>query len=99
MANNGEQQICFFTKEGHRKNMRCQKTGVTKMLASVSRICSYGHKVVFQAGKSYIEDASTGERSYLREKDGLYMLDAWVPFNPTDGAASAACAGFGRRGS
>ena len=79
MPNNGEQQVALMTKEGCQKGLRFQKTGVRKPLASVSRICEYGHRVVFEKGNSYIEDCRTGEQIFLREVDGLFVLDAWVP--------------------
>ena len=38
-----------------------------------------GNRVVFDEDGSYIEDKNTGERMWLKEKDGMYMLKLWVP--------------------
>lgn len=84
MPNNGEQQVALMTKEGCKKGLRFQKTGVRKPLASVSRICEYGHRVVFERGNSYIEDGKTGEKLHLREVDGLFILDAFIPESSQD---------------
>jgi hypothetical protein len=36
-----------------------------------------GHRVVFDE-TSFIEDTSSGERMYLDEEDGMYILKLWV---------------------
>ena len=36
-----------------------------------------GHRVVFD-DTSFIEDKGTGERMYLDEVDGMYILKLWV---------------------
>ena len=41
------------------------------------RIVAAGHRVVFDA-ESYIEDTTTGERMYLEEEEGMYVLNMWV---------------------
>ena len=38
-----------------------------------------GHAVVFDEEGSYILNKGTGEINWLREENGNYMLDAWVP--------------------
>ena len=52
---------------------------MAKPLGSVKRICSTGHIVIFDDDGSYIINKSTGESNALREDDGNYMLDVWVP--------------------
>ena len=37
-----------------------------------------GNKVVFEEGGSYIEDKQTGEKMWLREDNGMYMLKMYV---------------------
>ena len=37
-----------------------------------------GHRVVFDEAGSYIEDKSTGEKSWMHEVNGMYMLKLWV---------------------
>jgi len=52
---------------------------VSKPLASVKKICQAGHAVVFDDEGSFIINKTTGEMNWMREDDGNYMLDAWVP--------------------
>ncbi len=96
IPNKGEQQLQMITREGLHRGMRFQKTGVQKILASVSRICEYGHRVVFEKGNSRIEDVISGDRIDLEERQGLYVLEAWVPWG--NGEWCKNMAGFPRRG-
>ena len=52
---------------------------MSKPLASVSRICRKGHKVVFQEGMNYIQNLETGDVTWLREENGVYLMDIWMP--------------------
>ena len=47
-------------------------------MLSVSGMTKKGHKVVFDEAGSYIEDKSTGEKSWMHEVNGMYMLKLWV---------------------
>ena len=38
-----------------------------------------GHLVMFDEEGSFIMNKTTGEINMLREDDGNYMLDVWVP--------------------
>ena len=67
---------------------------MAKPLASVKRICSTGHMVVFDEEESYIINKRTGETNILREDDGNYMLDVWVP---PEGSREHSLAGFRRQ--
>ena len=79
IPNEGEKQIAFLTEEWSPKNMKFQVCEVTKPLASVANICEKGHRVVFQKGGSHIENLHTGEVTWLRESNGVYLLDVWTP--------------------
>ena len=81
-----------------------QNTAVTKPLLSVKRLCEEGKAVLFlpgEYGASVIINLLTGEYEIeeLREEDGNYMLDAWIPpasmQNGQEGQESSA-AGFVR---
>ncbi len=52
---------------------------VNKALLSVHKMVAHGHRVVFDSDGSYIEskDAS-GERMWMTEQNGMYMLRLWV---------------------
>ena len=69
--------------------MRFQATDkVKKPLAAVKRIVEAGHAVVFAPealGGSFILNMTTGAENILREDDGNYMLDCWIPPSQTVG--------------
>ena len=83
IPNLGEKVVVVATTEGSTRSIKFQMCDVTKCLASVSRIVEAGHRVILdtpEAG-SYIENRKSGERTYLLQERGLYLLDAWVmPF-------------------
>ena len=82
IPNVGERIICAVTDDGMAAQMRFQVCPVTKALGSVSRMTQAGNKVVFDSVDapegSYIESKATGVRKYLRQENGVYMLDTWV---------------------
>ena len=55
---------------------------VSKALGSVSQMCQTGHRVVFNPPwdneGSYIEHIDTGERMWMEEQGGLYILNTRV---------------------
>ena len=63
---------------------------VSKALGSVSQMCRSGHRVVFNPSwdheGSYIEHLETGDKLWLEENNGLYMLNTKVA--PVDKQAS-----------
>ena len=64
--------------------MPFQQTSVTKPLASVVKMCESGTAVLFlpeQFGASIMINMLSGEFEVeeLREEDGNYMLDVWIP--------------------
>ena len=68
----------MMTQEGSMRDMRFTACDVAKALGSVSQMCRTGHKVVFNPPwneeGSYIEQEATGERMWLQEEGGLYIL-------------------------
>ena len=60
------------------RDMRFTACDVSKALGSVSQMCRTGHRVVFNPPwskeGSYIEQEETGERLWLQEEGGLYVL-------------------------
>jgi hypothetical protein len=56
-----------------------QAAGVAKPLGSVKKMLQAGHRVVFDSDMSFILNKCTGEVNMLREDDGNFMLDVWVP--------------------
>ena len=58
--------------------MTAQVCEVNKALLSVSKMVKQGNKVVFEEEGAYVEDRHTGERMYLKESGGMYMMKLWV---------------------
>ena len=80
--NEGQKLVSMMTKEGAMRDMSFTVRSVTQALGSVSQMCKTGHRVVFnppwEGEGSYIECIATGERMWLEEKGGLYILGAKV---------------------
>ncbi len=79
IPNLGDLRLPMYLREGQVKGMVMKAAPVAKPLGSVKRICAAGHRVVFDESGSYIMHKGTGDVTWLREEDGNYMLDAWVP--------------------
>ena len=58
--------------------MTAQVCAVTKNLLSVNGMTKNGHRVVFDDDGSYIEDKSSGERNWMHEFNGSYILKLWA---------------------
>ena len=84
LPNEGEKRLFLATVDGdHLKRMDVQVTNVNKALGSVSRMVKNGHRVVFDQDEwgdncSYIESRTSGEKMWLRERNGVYVLDVMV---------------------
>ena len=74
--------------------MRCTEN-VNKPLAPVKRVCVQGNRVNFDDGGSFIQNKATGEVAWMKERNGVYVIECWVwPRQECDDGAPA----FGRRG-
>ena len=78
VANLGQRRLRMLTAEGQLRSMAFQVAKVKKPLASVSKICANGFKVVFDDDGSYLEHKSTGARTAIVKKRGVYVLEAWL---------------------
>ena len=78
IPNLGEKKFVAVAEQGEMRKMTAQVCDVNKALLSVSKVVKAGNRVVFEEEGSYVEDRSTGERLYLKEAGGMYMLKLWV---------------------
>ena len=78
IPNLGERKFLGITEEEGQKAVTAQICAVTKNLLSVHGMTRNGHRVVFDEDGSYIEDKSSGERSWMHQENGMYMLKLWV---------------------
>ena len=80
IPNLGQQRLEGYTDgEGLMRGITAQVCEVNKPLLSVCKLVHAGHRVVFETGGSYVEDTSNGERIWLKESGGMYMLKLWMP--------------------
>ena len=75
---------CFTAvgEEGQARAIKAQVCEVNKALLSVHRMVQAGNTVVFSRNGSYAQDDETGEKIYMREHGGMYLMKMWVR-NPT----------------
>ena len=78
IPNLGEKKFNGVTESGITRNLTAQVCEVNKALLSVKKIISAGNRVTFDEDGSFIEDKNTGERMWLREEGGMFMLKMWV---------------------
>ena len=86
MLNEGEKTLTLATQGGGMRQMTFQLAAVNKALGSVSQIVGNGNRVVFEPSGSFIQNLNTGEKLWLRENNGVYVLDVLV--GPPDGIPS-----------
>ena len=75
ITNYGKRTLKAMTPEGEMTRMTMHVCDVTRALASVSSMCRAGNRVVFDEEGSYIEDKSSGKATWLKQEDGVYVLD------------------------
>ena len=74
----GERKFLGITEEESRRAVTAQVCAVTNNLLSVNVMTKNGHRVVFDDDGSYIEDKASGERNWMHEVNGSYILKLWV---------------------
>ena len=83
IPNLGEKKFEAVSEEGVKRGMTAQVCEVNKPLLSVHKVKKAGNRVVFEDDEegrdaSYIENKATGEKMWMKEKGGMYMLKLWV---------------------
>ena len=78
IPNLGERKFLGWTEEEGQTAVVAQVCAVTKNLLSVSGMTRNGHRVVLDDDGSYIEDKTSGEKSWMHKVNGMYMLKLWV---------------------
>ena len=91
IPNYGELRIPMVTRENTTRGMIFQAAGVAKPLGSVKKMMQANHQVVFDNGGCYVLNKSTDEVNAMREEDGNFRLDVWVP--PPETASDMGFAG------
>ena len=72
----------MMAREGAMRDMKFTICDVSKALGSVSQMCRAGHRVMFNPPwdpeGSCIQHIESGEKMWLEEHNGLYMLNTRV---------------------
>ena len=91
VCNDGQRKLDVCTLDGQqRRSVTLQVARVEKVLGSVSQMVKNGNKLVFDqdsSGKdmSYIQNKRTNKKLWLRQENGVYVLDLMVaPRKSTD---------------
>ena len=84
IANEGEADMRFTTREGNRLSWTFQVAEVNKVLAAVSSLVDTNHRVVFDKDErtgtdvSFIIDKSSGVVTKMRRERNVWVVDAWI---------------------
>ena len=78
IPNLGEKRFVGTSDEGISRRLTAQVCDVNKALLSVKKVMAAGNRVVFDTDGSFIESKETGEKMWLNEENGIYMLKMWV---------------------
>jgi len=79
IPNLGEKRVHGTTTSGSPLNVKFQVTQVEKPLMAVSKLVDAGHTVQFNENGGQIVNSRSGRITEFRRKDGVYVLDMWVP--------------------
>ena len=82
IRNLGERTVKGQTDEGQGLKMKMTVADVSKVLASVARICECNGRVVVGEAGSYIEDTQRGRRTPMHKRNGVYVMDVKVRRTP-----------------
>ena len=82
IRNFGERTIEGHTEEGQGLKMKMTVADVSKVLASVARICECNSRVVFNEEGSYIEDKQSGRMTPMHTRNGVYVMEVKVKITP-----------------
>ena len=85
IPNLGEKVVRGLTTEGGAMNIKFQVTQVENPLLSVAKLTSAGHSVEFGDHGGVITHGKTRATTTFVKKNGVYVLDVWVPVAPCPG--------------
>ena len=78
IPNEGEKRFQAVTEEGSDKKMVLQVCDVNQGLLSVIKMIKSGNRVVFDESGSYVESKTSGDRTWIRERGGMFIMKLWV---------------------
>ena len=95
VQNEGEKTLLMSTSDGTQlRKMTFRVTNVNGALGSVTKMVRHGNRVVFDTSWSYIEKKMTRDLFWLRERNGVFVVDIMVA---PSGREQNSKSTFGRR--
>ena len=76
--NLGEKGFTGMTNEGSPRDIVAQVVEVSQPLLSVRKCVRAGNRVVFDPDGSYVEDITTGARTWMVDDGNLWSIKMWV---------------------
>ena len=73
-----EKKFIGVTENGIAREITAQVCEVNKPLLSVSKIVAAGNRLVFDPNDSCIEDIESGEKVWLKNQGGMYIIKMQV---------------------
>ena len=84
IPNLGEKNVHGLLTSGSTLDIIFQVTQVDRPLVAVSKLAKAGHRIVFEGAGGYVINGVTGERNDFKLRDGIYLLDMWIPVSGRD---------------
>ena len=78
IPNEGEKRIMAVTEEGVEKRLILRVCDVNQGLISASKSASSGNRVILDDDGSYVENKSSGQKTWVEKRDGMYIMSLWV---------------------
>ena len=78
IPNLGEKKFTGTSSEGITRTITAQVCDVNKALLSVRKVMAAGNRVVFDDEGSFVEDKNTGEKMWMEDNRGMFILKLWV---------------------
>lgn len=78
IPNLGEKVFKGVSEEGIEKSMTAQVCEVNKALLNVKKIVNAGNRIVFDDEGSYVESKRSGERMWMEDRNGVYVMSLYV---------------------
>ena len=67
-----------LTEEGVEKKLVLQICDVNQGLSSKSKLAAAGNRVMLDDDASYVENKTSGQRTWLKNRNGMYIMSLWV---------------------
>ena len=78
IPNEGGKKFVALTEDGVEKKLVLQVCAVNQGLISASKLAAAGNRVLLGENESYVENKTSGHRTWLIHRNGMYIMQLWV---------------------